>query len=153
MAQLLKYVACVLIVFVSLLHILSCSRQESTPAPIPLADSVAQNPSYRLGTWYSVTDSGSVPGYNHNTKLDTIWFINDSIAGWSGFGGNPYVYWPTYFSDPYHIVYVAPDPINTSKLDTDVHECGMTTKGDTFVVYWQLSNFQLLDEHYLKVKN
>jgi hypothetical protein len=139
------------LVFLS--QILSCSKKESPPPPTPLADSVAQDPAYRLGKWYSITDSGSIPGYNHNTRLDTIWFMGDSLAEWSGFGGNPYVSWPTYFSGPYHIVYIAPDPLHTGKFDTVLHECGMTLGGDTFTIYWPIVGNQVLVEEYIKKKS
>jgi hypothetical protein len=150
--QAIRYTIGHLLALVFLLHIVSCGKQGGYTSAY--VDKVAQDPSYRMGKWYSVTDSGSIPGYNHNTRLDTIWFISDSLAGWSGFGGNPYVYWPTYFAGPYNIVYVASNPLDTTQKDTVLHQCGMTTVGDTFVIYWliPLGN-EVLAEHYIKMKS
>ena len=150
MAQLFKSIVGWLLVLFLLSNVISCSRKESLPAPTPLVESVAQDPSFRMGKWYSVSNGA---GFNFTTNplLDTIWFISDSIAGWSAFGGNPYVFWPTYFPDPYHIIYIAPDPLNTTKIDTVSHECGMS--GDTLLIIWPANNYQVFPEHYVKMKN
>jgi hypothetical protein len=150
--KIIKFLFVSLFVLVLLGHFFSCAKKDSPSVPKPLADSVAQDFSYRTGKWYSVSNGA---GFNFSTNplLDTIWFVSDSVAGWSAFGGHPYVFWPTYFSDAFHIVYITPDPLDTTKLDTVVHECGMTTHGDTFVVYWPTSSYQVFPEHYVKMKN
>ncbi len=102
---------------------------------------VAEDLNYRLGKWYSVTDSGTV-GTNHNTSLDTIWFLSDSMAGWTGFvlhQPTVYKYMPTYFSDPLHIIYVIRNYSDTTKFDTVTHQCAMTLTGDTMVILWDAS--------------
>jgi hypothetical protein len=144
----IKYTIGCLLALAFLSHIISCGKQGGYASAY--TDRVAQDPSYRIGKWYSVSNGA---GFNFSTNplLDTIWFTSDSLAGWSAFGGNPYVFWPTYFSDPNHIIYIAPDPLDTSKRDTVFHECGMI--GDTFIIYWPTSNFQVFDEHYLKMKS
>ena len=139
-----------LILFGFFSHIISCGKKDSSPAPTPLIDSVAQDASYRIGKWYSVSN-GAGYNFSSNPLLDTIWFTSDTTAGWTDFGGNPWLFRPTYFLDPYHIVYITPDPIHSGKIDTISHECVMS--GDTFIIYWDESNYEVFPEHYLKMKN
>ncbi len=109
--------------------------------------------SFRLGKWYSITDSGTT-SQTHNTSLDTIWFINDTLAGWTGFGGNPYSYFKTYI-DPksiYNLVYLVPDPNDYTRFDTAIHQFGFTPTGDTLTIYWSFSTSPPQAEEYLKMK-
>jgi hypothetical protein len=64
-----------------LLLVFSCHKN-NTPKPVQYLDRVAQDTAYRFGKWYSVT-----PWTNqyYSPYLDTIWFINDTLAGWTGF--------------------------------------------------------------------
>ena len=152
MAQLFKSIVGWLLVLFLLSNVISCSRKESLPAPTPLVDSVAQDPSFRMGKWYSVSNGA---GFNFTTNplLDTIWFISDSLAGWTNYGGNPYVFRTTYFNGPYYIVVVAPNPLNTTEMDTSIIECGMTAIGDTFTLYKPTSTNGIFRENFLKLKN
>ncbi len=94
----------------------SCKHDKTYPNT---QSQFAYDPNYRIGKWYSITDSGTT-SQTHNTNLDTIWFINDSLAGWTGFLANPhqYVFWKTYI-DPksiYNIIYLAPDYMDTTQV-------------------------------------
>ena len=141
-----------LFVFALLLQMFSCGKKETGPSVVPLQDSVAQDLSYRLGKWYSISNGA---GYNFTTNplLDTIWFISDSTAGWTNYGGNPYVFRTTYFNGPYELISIAPDPFYTAKMDTGSIKCAMTIGGDTFVLYRPASNNTLFVEEFLKLKN
>ncbi len=149
--NLIKSIVSFLLAFIFLSQIVSCGRKESSPVPTPLIDSVAQDPSFRMGKWYSVSNGA---GFNFTTNplLDTIWFINDTLAGWTNTGGNPYVFCKTYFNGPLYIVSIAPNPFDTAKMDTGIAQCGMTMGGDTFILYRPTSNFGLFMEKFLKLK-
>jgi hypothetical protein len=138
----------------SLLAILSsCTKDKAEMAPVPpvrYIDRVAQDLNYRLGKWYSISD-GAGYGFTRSPLLDTICFISDSIAGWTGFGGQPYSYFKTYFKDPFHIVHLVPDPNIVGKIDTGINECGMTLTGDTFTIFWD-DGYGTFPESYLKKK-
>jgi hypothetical protein len=132
--------------------IVSCKRgSESTK----YLDRVAQDEGYRLGKWYSVSDTSGDAVRQINSLLDTIWFINDTLAGWTGFGGgNPYLYRTTYFPDPFHIVFLAQDIQNPNKIDTATNQCGMTAIGDTFIIYWfNPATYEVNKQYYLKKGN
>jgi hypothetical protein len=147
--QAIKYIFARLLILIFLSHLLSCGKKEQRTS---YADIVAQDPSYRMGKWRSVSNGA---GFNFTTNplLDTIWFISDSLAGWS-FGGRPYLFRATYFSGIYSIVYLAPNPLDTVKIDTTIQQCGMTTSGDTFTIYWPISGlYEVFPEEYVKVKN
>jgi|GEM_PF-3011304 hypothetical protein len=150
--KLIKYTLACLVTIAFLIHVLSCGKKEQPSAPIPLIDSVAQDPAFRLGKWYSISNGA---GFNFvtNPLLDTIWFISDSFAGWTNYGGNPYVFRTTYFNGLYYIVTVAPNPFDTVKLDTSSIQCGMTTTGDTFILFKPTSNSGIFRESFLRLKN
>lgn len=142
----------VLILFFILLF-MSCdkSKQNNTIYPYPMT----QIPGYRIGKWYSVT-----PWTNQTISpyLDTIWFINDTLAGWTGTvldSPNVYTFRKTYFPDPVHIAVIGPgvswQPPGT--IDTTISQCGMTALGsDTFVIYNQNGAFNLTQVRYVKIK-
>lgn len=113
----------------------------------------AYDPNYRIGKWYSVSDVGMTLS-SYNARLDTIWFINDSLAGWTGFKSNQheYVYWKTYV-DPksiYNLIYLAPDLSDTTQTDTISHQFGFN--GDTMTIYWNFWTTPPQTERYLKMK-
>ncbi|MCW3128215.1 MAG: hypothetical protein JWO03_3873 [Bacteroidetes bacterium] len=115
---------------------------------------VAQDLSYRLGKWYSISD-GAGYGFTESPLLDTIWFISDTLAGWSHFvphDPHAYAFRKTYFQRNNYIVFLAQNPLDTLKTDTVVNQCGMTVTGDTFVIYWDTGFGDLFPEHYLKKK-
>jgi len=135
------------------IHFYSCKKDHGrTTPPIVYADRVAQDSAYRIGKWYSVSNGA---GYNFtsNPLLDTIWFISDSMAGWTGFGGNPYVFRPTFFKGTNSIVYITQNPLDTNKIDTIIHQCAMTSVGDTFIIYWFVTGYRVFPECYLKMNN
>ncbi len=135
-----------------ILLFVSCgkSKQSGTIYPYPMT----QIPGYRIGKW-CVT-----PWVDQtiNQYSDTIWFINDTLAGWTGFvldSPNAYAFRKTYFTDPLHIAVIAPgaswQPPGT--IDTTISQCGMTALGsDTFVIYNQNGAFNLTQVRYVKVK-
>jgi hypothetical protein len=51
----MKHIIGCLFALIDLLHILACGKRDQQLTPTPLVDSVAQDPTYRLGKWYSVT--------------------------------------------------------------------------------------------------
>jgi len=112
----------------------------------------AEDPSFRLGKWYSVTDSGTTV-LSNNTNLDTIWFINDTLAGWTDCGGNPYAFFKTYVSPQsiYNLVVIAIDR-NTGQPDTSMRQFGFTPTGDTLGIYWNLGFGTFALEQYVKMK-
>ena len=148
----IKYFICGLFGTIFLLNIIACGKKNPELVTIHYIDRVAQDSSFRLGKWCSVSD-GAGFHFTSNPLLDTIWFVGDSLAGWSNWGVSPYLFRPTYFSGPDSIVYVTPDPFITGTLDTSYHECGMTQTGDTFIIFWVTSNYQVFGEHYVKLKN
>jgi hypothetical protein len=113
----------------------------------------AENPGFRIGKWYSVTDSGTT-SQSRNTNLDTIWFISDTLAGWTGFGGNPYSFFKTYVSmqNIYNIVYIAPNPSILGKMDTDIHRFAFTPTRDTLAIWWDDFTDPPQVERYVKMK-
>ncbi len=137
------------IILLFLFFIISCKKNFPTKINIQYEDRVAQDTNYRKGKWYS-----TMPWTNQaiNPDLDTIWFINDSLAGWTGQGGNPYVFWKTYFPDPYHIAVIRPgvswQPPGT--IDTVISECGMSATGDTFDIWDKNGAFNTILYQYVK---
>ena len=105
-----------------------------------------------MGKWYSVSN-GAGFNFTSNPLLDTIWFISDSLAGWTCYGGSPYVFRVTYFNGPYQIISLSPDPNDTAKIDTGKLNCAMTASGDTFVLYKPTINYTVFNEKFVKVKD
>jgi hypothetical protein len=134
---------------IGLLVLSSCHREQTY---FDTQTQFAEDLNYRLGKWYSVTDSGTT-SQSRNTNLDTIWFINDTLAGWTGFGGNPYSFFKTYISPKsiYNMVYIAPDQITTGKMDTCVHQFGFS--GDTLTLFWNFTTSPPQVERYVKKIN
>ena len=146
----MKWISTVIVGFLFVLVSGSCHRENPYPN---LQTQFVKDLGFRLGKWYSITDSGTT-SQTHNTSLDTIWFVNDTLAGWTGFGGHPYVFYKTYF-DPksiYNIIYIAPDPIISRKMDTCMHQYGFTHTGDTLTIYWNFTTNPPQVERYLKMK-
>ena len=135
------------------LGLYSCHK---SPQYIGTQNRFAYDPSYRIGKWYSISDVGiTLPTYN--ARLDTIWFINDTLAGWTGFRSDQhqYVFWKTYL-DPqsiYNIIYLAPGNPDTTKTDTVKHQFGFTATGDTMTIFWDDWTTPPQTERYLKKKN
>ena len=137
-----------LVVGILFIGALSCHK----PPPL-YQNRVAQDPSYRMGKWYSVSDTTNDSKLEVNSLLDTIWFINDTLAGWTGFIPNQphnYSFWTTYFLGANYIVYLAPNIQNPAKIDTIIHQCAMS--GDTFVMVWDLTTYPAQTQSYLKAK-
>jgi hypothetical protein len=142
-------IAIILCVFI--IAAISCKKKEQNK-PIVYADRIVQDSAYRIGKWYSI-----MPWTNQSVSpyLDTIWFINDTLAGWSAFvPDSPYAYSfrKTYFPDIYHIAMIAPDPMISGKMDTGINECGMTATGDTFAIYWK-NGYMITEQQYVKKTN
>jgi hypothetical protein len=146
----IKNIVITLAICIFLVLAMSCKKKGQ--GTITYQNRVAQDPSYRMGKWYSImpwTNQGA------NPNLDTIWFINDTLAGWSTFvPGNlyAYAYYKTYFPDLYHIAIIAPDPTVTGKIDTGINECGMTASGDTFAIFWR-NGYMITKQQYVKKTN
>jgi len=139
------------ILFVCFLYLISCHKDKTnsnTPA-IVWQDRMVQDSAFRMGKWYSVTPWTN---QSNNPNLDTIWFINDTLAAWTGFGGNPYTYCKTYFPDLYHIIILNPILQNPTKIDTVKVECAMNAGQDTFGIYWPQGLESPLLELYVKKK-
>jgi hypothetical protein len=98
-------------------------------------DRIVQDTAFRFGKWRSVTP---LTNQSTNPNLDTIWFINDTLAGWTGFvsNSNAYLFSRTYFPDMYHITHVYPDFNYPSRTDSVTLQCGMNFAQDTFAIYW-----------------
>jgi hypothetical protein len=107
-----------------------------------------------LGKWYSISDTIGDSKLGINSLLDTIWFINDTLAGWTGFGGNPYSFFKTYISPQsiYNIVDIVPDPYTIGQMDTAIHKFGFSPQGDTMTIWWDFTRTPPLTEQYLKMK-
>ena len=115
---------------------------------------VAQDSNYRKGKWYSISD-GAGYGFTVSPLLDTIWFISDSLAGWTHTvpsNVHAYSFRKTYFKDNYHIVFLAQNVDTPSKMDSVVLLCGITSLSqDTFCIFWYNWG-QLFQENYVKLK-
>ena len=151
--QLIKRLIKVLLPIIFLTQTISCTKNSTQNGnPIKYADRVAQDSSYRKGKWYSISNGA---GYNFtiNPLTDTVWFISDSVAGWTNCGGNPYLFCTTYFNGPYYLIRISPDILNPSKIDTVIIQCGMTLTGDTFALYRVTSDFGVFPEEFLKLKD
>ena len=137
-----------LVISFMLVALFSCHKPQTV-----YQNRVAQDASYRMGKWYSVSDTMGDASIGVNSLLDTIWFINDTLAGYTGFvpyQPRVYVFWKTYFSDASDIVYLAPNVQNPSHIDVISHQCAMS--GDTFVIWWDLNAQPPQVERYLKMK-
>jgi hypothetical protein len=151
----MKWISLLIIVLAVTLWFSAC-HHDNQPTYLNTQTQFADDLNFRLGKWYSITDSGTTSASN-NTALDTIWFINDTLAGWTGFvpyQPNVYAFFKTYI-DPtsiYHIIYIAPDPLIQGKIDTDSHEFGFSPKGDTMTIWWDFTRTPPLTEQYLKMK-
>ena len=114
---------------------------------------VAQDFNYRKGKWYSISD-GAGYSFTISPLLDTIWFVSDSMAGWTHFvptDVHAYSFRKTYFKDFYHLVFLAPNIDTPTKFDTAIIQCGMTVSGDTFALYWDYG-YVVFPERYVKLK-
>jgi len=117
----------------------------------------AYDPSFRLGKWYSISDTTGDSQMGINSLLDTIWFINDTLAGWTGFipyQPHEYAFFKTYIEPKSitNLIYIAPNVSIPGKMDTDVHQFGFTPIGDTLTIYWDFTRSPPLVEQYLKKK-
>ena len=141
------------LLFAVMIIVLSSCHREGTRYHDTQAQ-FANDPNFRLGKWYSVADVGmTLPSYD--ARLDTIWFINDTTAGWTGFGGHPYSFFKTYV-DPenlYNLIYVAPNVDDPNKLDTVGHQFGFTRTGDTLTIFWNFNTIPPQTESYVKKQN
>lgn len=133
----------------------SCHKEEKKEQQKKYINRIAEDLQYRLGKWYCVTDMQKEYNMTRNSFLDTVWFISDSVAGWTGFspdGSNNYEYRKTYFRDYFHLIFLAQNPIDTNKIDTATYQCGITPIGDTMTIYWR-DLWGSYPEQYLKKKN
>jgi hypothetical protein len=137
-------------ILIILFWVFSCSKP-SQPYP---QQEFASDLNFRLGKWYSISDTVGDFKLGVNSLLDTIWFINDALAGWTGFvpyQPRAYVFWKTYV-DPksiYNLIYLAPDNLNPSLTDTVSHQ--FSVNGDTLTILWD-SGPPVQIEQYLKMK-
>ena len=136
------------------LGLYSCHK---SPQYIGTQNRFAYDPSYRIGKWYSISDTTGDSKLGVNSLRDTIWFINDTLAGWTGFKSGSqqydYAFWKTYL-DPqsiYNIIYLAPGNPDTTKTDTIKHQFGFN--GDTMTIFWDDWTTPPQTERYLKKKN
>jgi hypothetical protein len=139
-----------IIFLILLIGLISCKHDKGYPNT---QSQFAYDPNYRIGKWYSISDVGiTLPSYN--ARLDTVWFISDTLAGWTGFktDQHQYVFWKTYI-DPksiYNLIYLAPDYMDTTKIDTISHQFGFNE--DTMTIYWNFWTTPPQTERYLKKK-
>jgi hypothetical protein len=135
-----KFASMLLIAICILLS--SCYKDKSTDtkSQTKYINRLAQEPDFRIGKWYSISD-GKGFGFTRSPLLDTIWFISDSIAGWTGRSPNPnsneYVFTKTFFPDVSHIASLFPNSNDPFKVDTVLLQCNTTFSGDTFSIFWQ----------------
>ena len=101
----IKTIIYILFVLIALEGIGSCTKENNMSPPIHYSNRVAQDFTYRKGKWYSISD-GAGYGFTVSPLLDTIWFVSDSIAGWTHSVPtdlHAYSFRKTYLKDFYHL--------------------------------------------------
>jgi hypothetical protein len=146
----IKSLFSLLIALCTLMQIASCTKEVTStplvkPKPIvqpvkpkkPYFNRLAQDSNYRKGKWYSVSD-GAGYGFSTDPLLDTIWFISDSLAGWTGFAkcNNCYTYMQTYFPYTYQIAYKITHPVTKQLVEIRVN-CFTSFNDDTITLVKQ----------------
>ena len=145
----MKRIKIVIVGYIFVIGLSSCRHEATYPN---IQSKFAYDQNFRLGKWYSITDSGTT-SQTHNTSLDTIWFVNDTLAGWTQFANaNPYVFLKTYIDTKsvYNLVIVGPDRVTIGKMDTSLYQFGFS--GDTLTFYWNFTTNPPQVERYLKMK-
>lgn len=135
-----------LLLFLLICSLLSCHHDK----PVRYRNRIAEDLNYRIGKWYSVSNDTI-----HFSKLDTIWFINDTMAGWTGFAADPhqFVFRKTYFVNTYYLYRLFPNVDTPTKTDTIIQQCAMNATQDTLGLYWSDGFHALLLEQYVKKPN
>ncbi len=144
----LKTFVLILTVNAMLLYITSCNKdKKQTPTTqITYINRVAQDSAYRVGKWVSCRDSIGNPW---GSVQDTLWFVNDTLVGYSS-GGTSYWYGPYFFWNNNYFVFT--DPGITSQTVHGTYKELCYTNNDTFQIVWGTAQAYPRPFNYVKVK-
>jgi hypothetical protein len=131
---------------IAIICIEACNKDKTSQTQqVTYLNRVLQDSAYRLGKWVSINDSAVIP---YGSVEDTIWFVSDSIAGYSG-NGQPYQFGKYHFWLYGYIDFELPGIWYAATPQTIQEQC--YTHGDTFQIVWGTNTADPRYENYVKV--